>query len=333
MREIERIRESVESGKIPAVYLWYGEERFLIQKALQILKSFYFKMDPSGIGIEAVSAKDLSPLDIVDRANTMSFITNRLLIVEEVNYFQDGQTSDIEPLIDYMANPNPSTCLLLITERVHKGRKLYKTIDKAGEILEFTAPKRAQDWNVWVQDELKARGKTMDTQVVSFFIDWAGHNVGVLSQELEKLETYVGDRKKIMAEDIKIITTRTVESTVFDLLDAVAGRNSAKALQALHEVLRQEHPLKVLTMLVRQARLLLGCDALRRRGGNASEVSSALGISPFEAQKVWLQSGRLSTEQLTKAMTECLNTDVALKTGGGDPGFLLEMMVIKFCVR
>lgn len=332
MREIERIKESIVRGKISPVYLWHGEDRFLIQEALQVLKSFYFMTDPSGSGIELVSAKELSPAGIVERANTMSFFANHLVVVEEVTYFQDGQTADLEPLLDYFSNPNPSTCLLFIAESVHRGRKFYKALDRTGEIVEFCAPKRPQEWFAWVQSELKAREKSMDTQVTTQFIEWAGHHTGVLSQELDKLVIFIGDRQKITVEDIKAITPRAMEASIFNLLDAVAGRTSAKALQTLHEVLREEHPLKVLALLVRQVRLLLGCNALRRRGGNVVGAPAALGISPYEAQKIWQQSVRLSTEQLAKALSECLNTDLALKTGGGDPGLLLEMMIIKFCV-
>ena len=331
MREIERIKESVASGKISTVYLWYGEDRFLIQEGLKVLKSFYCMTDPSGSGIEKVSAKELSPAVIVERANMMSFFANRLVVVEDVTYFQDGQTADLEPFLDYFANPNPATCLLFIAESVHRGRKFYKALVKTGEIMEFCAPKRQQEWLTWVQSELKAREKTMDTQVASQFIEWTGHHTGVLCQELDKLIVFVGERQKITSEDIKAITPQSIETSIFDLLDAVASRSAAKALQALCEVLRKEPPLKVLGMLVRQVRLLLGCDSLRRHGGNVAEAPSALGISPYEAQKVWQQSVRLSTEQLSKALSECLNTDLALKTGGGDPGLLFEIMIIKFC--
>lgn len=331
MREIEQIKGSVAKGKIPPVYLWYGEDRFLVQEALHVLQSFYFSTDPSGSGIETVSAKDLAPGGIVERANTMSFFAQRLVIVEDIPYFQDGQTADIEPLLAYFSNPNPTTCLLFLAENVHKGRKFYKVIDQVGEIIEFSAPKRAGEWQAWVQAELKARGKTMDAQALTLFIEWAGHYTGVLSQELDKLVIYVGDRQRITEEDIKAITTRTIEASVFNLLDAVATQSSAKALQTLHDVLREEHPLKVLTLLVRQVRLLLGAHALRQRGGSVTEVPAALGIKPFEAQKIWQQSQKLTWGQLAKALAECLRTELAMKTGGGDPGLLLEIMIIKFC--
>lgn len=331
MREIERVKESVAKEKIPALYLWYGEDRFLIQEALKVLKSFYFRSDPSGSGIESVSAKELSPAAIVERANTTSFFAGRLVVVNEVPYFQDSQTVDLEPFLDYFSNPNPLTCLLFMAKSVHKGRKFYKTLAKGGEILEFCAPKRPQEWLAWVQSELKKRGKLMEPQVAFQFIDRVGHHTGVLSQELDKLVIFVGDRPTITIEDIAAISIRTIEASVFDLLDAVANRSSAKATQTLHEVLLEEHPLKVLSLLVRQVRLLLGCDALRSRGGNVAEVPSLLGISPFEAQKVWQQSIKLSFRQLSKALAECMKTDLALKTSAGDPELLLEMMIVRFC--
>ena len=331
MRELERIKESVNNGKTALLYLWYGEDRFLLQEALQVLKSSYYAADPSGSGIEQVSAKELTPAGIVERANTMSFFANRLLVVEDAPYFQDGQTAETEPLLAYFANPNPSTCLLFIAESVHRGRKLYKTIAQTGEVLEFTSPKRAQEWQAWLQDEVQARGKVMSAQTAAQFIDWAGHHTGILCRELDKICLYVGERRKITDEDIREITPRSVETGIFELLDAVAGRSAPKALRALREVTQKEPALKVLSMLARQVRLLLGCDSLRRSGRNAAEVPASLKISPYEAQKVWQQAARFSTEQLSRALTDCLETDKALKTGGGDSRLLLEIMLIKFC--
>ena len=331
MRELELVKNCISKGTLPSVFLWYGDDRFLIQEAYEVLKSFYLQADPSGSGIERVEAKDLSPAEICNLANSMSFFANRLLVVDDIPYFQDGQAAELDPILEYLNNPNPSTCLLLMAESVHKGRKLYKALERSGMILEFRSPKRPQEWVEWVHEEVIRRGKSMNQKVTAFFIEWAGHQTGVLSQELDKLVVYLGDRKTITEDDIRAVATRTVEASVFQLLDAVAGRTPEVALKALHEVLRKEHPLKVLTLLVRQVRLLLGCRALRERGGNVAEAPSALGISPYEAQKIWQQSVRFTYEQLARALKACLNTDLALKTSGGEPGLLLEIMIVKFC--
>lgn len=330
MREIEQIKKAIQTG-LPLVYLWYGEEHYLLQEAVKLLKNSYLETDPSGSGIEIITARNVMPVEIVERANTISFFQGRLVIVEDIPYFQEGQGDTLNPFFEYFKNPNPGTCLLFLAESVHKGRKFYKAIEQAGVIVEFTVPKRAQDWQAWLDFELSARGKKMRPEVKTLFLEWAGHQTGVLTQELDKLVLYVGERETIRAEDIKEIVPQTSEATVFELLDAVASRSSALALQKLYQVLRQEHPLKVLTLLVRQVRMLLGTQALRQKGGTVNDAPRLLGMKPYEAQKVWRQSEKLSWSQLDTALGECLATEVGIKTGQGEAKFLLELMVTKFC--
>lgn len=331
MREVEHVRQAIAKNQVPSVYLWYGDERFFIQEALKVLKESYLANDPSGSGIETLPARNVTPEQIVESANTTSFFSGKLLIIEDIPYFQEGQGDILEPFYDYLKNPNQGTCLVFLAQSVNRGRKFYKAVEQAGVILEFGAPKRLQDWQVWLDIELKARGKIMRAEVKTLFLEWAGHQVGVLSQELDKLALYVGDREIIRAEDVKEIVPQTVEATVFELLDAVAARSSSVALQKLHQVLREEHPLKVLTMLVRQVRLLLGANAMREQGHVLEEAPRLLGIKPYEAQKIWQKSTKLTWDQLSWALKECLATEVGIKTGKGDAELLLEIMVTKFC--
>ena len=278
-----------------------------------------------------MSAQEVQPSGIVTIANSASFFFNRLVIVRDIPYFQEGLTVDLEPFNTYFSDPNPGTCLLFVSGNIHKGRKFYKAMEKKGAILEFALPKRTWEWQAWLKAELVARDKEMPPKVAALFLEWAGHQAGILSQELDKLAAFTGERRVIRQEDIEQAVTRTSEATVFELLDAVALRSADKATVKLHEVLHLEHPLKVMALLVRQVRLLLGALAWRQQGGNSSGLASALSIRPYEAQKVWDQFQKMSQTKLAGALQECLKTEIALKSGGGDPVFLLEMMIIKFC--
>lgn len=331
MWEMNQVRQGIAKKQIPPVNLWFGEERFFIQEALNLLKNSYLSQDPSGSGVEILSGKQVSPEQIVEIANTTSFFGGKLIIVEDIPYFQDGQGDALEPFYAYFENPNPGTCLVFLAQSVNRGRKFYKAIDKNGAILEFGSPKRQQEWMAWLDRELAARGNTMKPQVKTLFLEWGGHQVGVLSQELDKLSLY-SEGKEIRAEDVKGLIPQAVEATVFELLDAVAARSSKEAVQKLHQVLRQEHPLKVLTLLSRQVRLLLGARAMRQQNKGVEEAPRLLGIKPYEAQKIWQKAAQLTWEQLSWALQACLEADVAIKTGKGDPEFLLELMITEFCV-
>ncbi|KLU59604.1 DNA polymerase III subunit delta [Peptococcaceae bacterium CEB3] len=331
MREIEQVIRAAANGKIPGIWLWYGEERFLTQEALQVLKESYLKEDPSGSSIETVSAEEVSPSALVALANSSSFFSRRLIVVQDLPYFREGAGADVECFNGYFADPNPGTCLLFVADTVHKGRKFYKAVEKYGSILEFSSPRRTWEWQAWLKAEMDVRNKEMSPEAAALFLAWAGHQSGVLSRELDKLAVFTGERRDILPADVEQVVIRTAEATVFELLDAVARRSAGEATVKLHEVVRLEHPLKVMTLLVRQVRLLLGALAWRRRGEGGASLAAALNIRPYEAKKIWAQSQTMTESQLARALQECLRTEIALKNGGGDPVFLLEMMIIRFC--
>lgn len=348
------IKKDIENQTFPPVYLWYGEDRFSITEAVKKVKEVFLAEDPSGSGIEVLSGKDVSPEVIVEAANTSSFFSRRLVIVDGLLYFSlprgkgtadsesgageeestENREGEFDVLVEYCGNPNPATCLVLLAEKVNKGRKLYKEIARTGKVIEFSYPKRYQDWQAWVREEVKARGKTISSATAGFLLDWAGHHTGILSQELDKLVLYTGDRGEITREDIAKVCIPMAETTVFSMLDAIAAGSSRNALQKLKEVLSQEHYLKVHTMIVRQIRLLLAAVLIRSQGGSVGELMGITGIrSSFEGKKIFQQAARFSPEKLIKALEECLKTEIALKTGGGSPHLLLEIMIVKFCSK
>ncbi len=354
---LEIVMRDIEQNQLPPIYLWYGEDRYSLIEALKALKAVFLAEDPSGSGIDCFLGKDIAPEEVAEAANTSSFFSRRLVIVDDIPYFNQGKTksdtgeedsdsagagitgesegSNTDLLLAYCQNPNPGTCLLLISEKVNRGRKLYKEITKSGKVLEFTYPKGHTDWLVWIQNQVRLRGKTINTGTATYLLECVGHHTGILSQELEKLSLYIGDGKKeISKEDINEVCISLIETTVFTMLDAIAGGNSREAIQKLSEVLSQEYYLKVHTMIVRQIRLLLAGSIIRKRKGTVQELMEVTGIrSSFEGNKIFRQAAGFSPEKLCEAMEDCLQTELALKSSGGNPHLLLEMMIIRFCNR
>lgn len=180
----------------------------------------------------------------------------------------DQDSWSVEPLIDYLQDPNPSSILCIIANKANKGRRLYQAMAKAGRIIEFAMPSGTGEWQEWIGAEARANGKTIGMQAASYLAEWSGHHTGILGAEIEKLAVYLGDRQEIMKEDIGAVCIPMAETTVFKMLDGIAARNAGEALQRLREVVEREHYLKVNTMIVRQVRLLLTACYLRTGGGS-----------------------------------------------------------------
>ncbi len=358
---LEIIQKDIDNNQLPPVYLWYGEDRYTLIEALHLLKDFFQNEDPSGSGIEVFLGKDSTAQIVVASANTSSFFSRRLVIFDDIPYFnqgkgkgktkssakasaEDGQEEsdslgrnegeDIDSLLEYLQNPNPATCLVLISEKVNRGRKIFKAIAKVGKVLEFSYPKGQAEWLAWIQKEAKSRGKRLSPATASFLLEWAGHHTGILSRELDKLILYTGEKPEISREDISRVCIPLIETTIFNMLDAIASGKAGDALLKLKEVLGQEYHLKVHTMIVRQVRLLLAGSLLRKRGETVRKFMEVTGIrSSFEGNKVFRQASAFSPEKLAKALEDCLQTELALKSSAGNPHLLLEMMIIRFCQK
>ncbi|MFA6807749.1 MAG: DNA polymerase III subunit delta [Eubacteriales bacterium] len=353
MNSLDLIKNDIEQNNDSSVYLLYGEDDFLIREALKILKGSFLAEDPSGSSIELLSGKEASVDIIVEAANTASFFSRRLVIVDDIQYFNssrskketeekkdklanaaDDEGQDTILLQEYCKNPNPASCLVLISEKANKGRKLYKAIVKCGKVIEFAYPKRYQEWQVRVVEAVKSRGKTIKPVDASFLIDWVGHYTGIINQEISKLVLYVGDKKEIKRDDIAQVCVPMAETTIFAMVDAIASGFPGEAIKKLREVLEQEYYLKVLSMIVRQIRLILAACLIRAKGGSVEQLMEIAGVrSPFEANKIFRQASSFTPQKLIVAMEDCLKTEVAMKSSGGDPNFLLEIMVIKFCSK
>lgn len=349
---LESIKKDIESGNISPIYLWYGEDRFSLTEALKAVKHFFLADDPSGSGVEVFNGKDVLPEHIVEAANTSSFFSRRLVIVDDIPYFNQGKgkgldedsegeendsggnadSKNTDVLIDYCQNPNPATTLILISQKVNRTRKLFKEIVKRGKVVEFIYPKGHGDWMAWIQNECRKRGRTISPATAAHLLEWAGHHTGILSQEIDKLCVYIGERKEISKADISIVCIPLIETTVFSMLDAIAGGNLKDALTKLEEVLSQEHYLKVHTMIVRQIRLLLAGCLCKRKGDTMDMFMQITGIrSPYEGTKLFRQAAAFDPETLARAMEDCLQTEIALKSSGGNPQLLLETMIIRLC--
>jgi len=333
------LKTDIENNNIAPVYLCYGEDRYTLAEALKLLKQSFLAEDPSGSNIEYFNGKEADWHAVLDIANTCSFFARKLVLVDEIPFFDStdssGDTSEsCDLLLKYIEDPNPMTCLVLVADKANKGRRLYKEISKKGKILEFIYPQSPAEWISWVRNEAKARGKDIKASTASFLVEWAGHNTGILSQELEKLALYAEGRKEITVEDIKEVAVPLIETQVFSLVDAIAGSDTRLALQKLTEVLSLEkYHLRVYTMIVRQIRLLLAAKLVRNSGGTVQQFREIAELKPFEATKIFKQAIRFTPERLALALEDCLETELALKTSGGDPEFLLEIMVIRLCQR
>ena len=157
--------------------------------------------------------------------------------------------------------------LLITTDMVDKRRSLYKAIKGQGVVIDCAVPRGDRRADKLAQEDvlrekmteiLKPSHKEMDKGTYMALVEMTGFDLRTFCGSLEKLIHYVGNRNTITVADVESVLKRTKKDPIYELTNAIADRNTEKALFFLGSILTSEfHPLQVLAAIVNQIRKLL----------------------------------------------------------------------------
>lgn len=321
---------SLKRGVIAPVYLFYGEETYLRDLAMLRLKEYCEQVGQAGLDVDVIEGETTDPAEIAARAETLPFFAaRRLVMVKNPSFLKSSRrggeaggggeskpTGRESALIEYIKNPSPSTCLVFSTgEAVDKRKRLFQAIKKYGREMEFTYLSPG-DLTRWVAKRAGQSGRRFAPGAANVLLDAAGPSLQALSLEIEKLIHYTAGREVITTEEIRLLCPPRLEENIFTVVDAVGSRRYREALTGIKDMLAaKEPPLKILSMIARQFRILLMVRDLNERGCPAREVAERLKIHPFVAQKAAAQSRNFSKPLLIRALAGLSELDMGVKTG------------------
>jgi DNA polymerase-3 subunit delta len=319
-----------------SVHLLHGDEAFLTRRAFAALRERVLAGAPEDFNLDRFDARDRPAVErIVEAARTLPMMAERRLVwVQNAELLFTKAGDVVEPLVRYVSNPDPSTCLVLMAmEAVDKRGKLYKALQQHGTITESTAP-RERDLPAWVAAQAKARGRALTADAAALLVESVGRDLATLDAAVDRLTLFVEGNAPIDVGAVEQVVPHSRARTVWELVDAVADRKAADALARAHELMGQgEEALKLLAMLARQFRQLLIGRGARANGASPEECAVAAGIPPFRARTFARQLDNYSGRELLAALERLADADRALKSSKLDEALILEGALLDLCSR
>src|SRR6266704_1386987 len=148
-----------------------------------------------------------------------------------------------------------------------------------------------------------------------------------LKTEIDKLATYAAERTLIRREDVSALVVSEKTTTVWELADMLASRQSKKALEFLDRLLRDgEEPLPMLGAMTWMYRKLI--EASEVKGvTNGWQAARALGMRPEQAELALQNARKISKPRLLDGLRALQKADDRLKRGGEDSRAVMEFLV------
>lgn len=321
---MQRINEDIKQQNFKQIYLLYGEERYLRRQYMNRLKAAMCNADDS-MNNHYYEGKDFSVGEIIDLAETLPFLAERRVIfISNSGLFKSGG----EQMAEYLSAPNETTYFVFTESEVDKRSKLFKTVQSKGCVVEF-AVQNEQTLMRWIAGLLKNEGKRITESTVQLLLTKTGTDMENIQMELEKLISYCMDRDVITNEDVEAICTTRISNHIFDMINAIADKQTKTALELYYDLLAlKEPPMRILFLIARQCNILLQVKEMKNKGYDNKAIASAVGVPPFVAGKYVTQAGRFKSAQLKEAVKQCVEAEEAVKTGRMNDMMSVELLIV-----
>jgi len=126
---------------------------------------------------------------------------------------------------------------------------------------------------------------------------------------------------------VQTLTPAGGEAIIWDMVDAMGQRRGPVAQRELHRLLLSEEPLRILSMIVRQYRLLLQAREMLDERASEADISKALGLHSFPTGKICAQARHFSLGDLEQIYRRLLDYEVEIKTGRIEAEAALDTLV------
>jgi DNA polymerase-3 subunit delta len=256
----EALRAAIKAGVPANLYIFYGEERYLLQTMARQLKELLIPGGFEEFNYHRLTGKGLTVQELAETAEAMPMMAEHTLItVTDMDIFKLDE-SQRTALIDLLGDFPPYCTLVFLYEQVPykrdgKMKKLCAALNEYVQEVEFVQQERS-DLLKWLKRRFAATGHDIDQTAADHLLFTCGSLMRGLIPEVEKIAAYAR-HERITVEDIDAVAEPVLDARIFDMTNAVTARNYDRAAAILADLLRmQTEPIAILAALGKELRRL-----------------------------------------------------------------------------
>lgn len=218
------IISKLKRGELSPVYILHGQEPFFIDQISGYMENNLLSADEQDMNQSVVYGKDSDAFQVDTMARAFPFgADRRVVIVKEAK-----DLSNLEKLASYIANPSPSTVLVICHKYGKAPAKLLDAAKKTGVIF-LSEPVKDYKLAAWAKEQASEHRLQLNSEAATILAEYIGNDLSRINNELVKLRLHLPENSSEVTPDIvKENIGVTKEYNIFELQDAFGERNEAK---------------------------------------------------------------------------------------------------------
>lgn len=333
-----------------AIYLFYGEETYLLETRVKKIKKEYQQLI---LGINFIQVDDTNVEELIADLETPAFgFDKKLIIAKNTGIFKkekkttksDSKKKKVDdtklPLNEKIAKyiqenleELKNTVDLVFVEQEVDKNALYQTIEKVGEVKEFALLK-LPDLIANIKKIAVAYKVNIDDATAKYLVECYGTSMQDLINELRKLIEYKGENSNITKQDIDLLCTKQIQAVIFDLTDNLGKKETSKALEVYNGLISNKEPIqKILITLYNHFKKLYIIKIAEKYN---EDVATAMNLKPnqlFLVSKYKTQARYFETQELREVIEALIDLDANYKIGLISLEIGLEAILCRYCSK
>ena len=304
-----------------ALTLIQGSESVLADRAIsEIIETSV------GAVVSQLDSNEIELGTITDSLAPSLFGDARIVVIREI---QELTQEESEEVSSYLENSDEGVHLVLWHKGGVKGKSLLDKIKKANPTLvSAEAIKKDGDKAEFVRAEFARSGRKISAGAITALIDALGSDMRELAGACSQLSADVEASKTIDEKDVEKFQQGRVETTGFDVADAVLEGKVEAALVSLRQALSTGvDPVLIVSALASSIRTMAKVSSLPRNS-NSYQAASSLGLPPWQIDKARRQLAGWSPTTLSSAVISLAQCDSDIKGASADPIYALERTIL-----
>jgi DNA polymerase III subunit delta len=349
--QAERFVSDLQSRKLRAAYVFVGDEAFFRKRFRDAILEHLVPADLRDFSLFEFDLGDTDLAEVLDRARTPSLMAPfQVFFVRGVkNLFGRGSNEEkLAAIEDYCKNPNPDALIVFVADHISipadvrkiemQDRERYQRIrETMGQYCGIVELARVEEGEAvrWISDYCTSQAVQIEADGARELVDALGGDMMMISNELEKLILYVGEKKRITLGDVETMVLAAKQRSLYELTDAISSKDRVRALEVLDAILSsgdgEEASIGHVYMLAKSFRQML--IILERNVRDQRMLWAALWqgfrVPPFAADDIIRQARRYkSRRELTRAIRLVAKADLALRSNPVSKRMVLERLIL-----
>ncbi len=226
----ENIITDWKKGVFKPLYWLEGDESFFIDKVVDYAEHHILSASEASFNLSIFYGKDADWASVVNACRRYPMFAERqVVLLKEAQHMRD-----IDKLESYIEKPLASTVFVVSykEKKIDARTKFARLIKKNGVVVSAA---RLKDYELpgWTSEYIQQKGLTVTHKGLQMLVDNIGSDLSRIANETDKLIINLKERKNITEEDIETYIGISKEFNSFELQDALAKKDIAKAIRII----------------------------------------------------------------------------------------------------